>query len=88
MKNNTQIRLAKAVMAVRATSVHAWDEFLRALADHLDDVTEECISAPIDTLQERQGRAREIRDLFKALVGAPELAAQLQDKERKDAGRR
>jgi hypothetical protein len=88
MRKETEVRLAKAVMSVRATSTHAWDEFLKAIADHLDDVTEECISAPIDTLQERQGRAREIRDLFKALVGAPELAAQLQDKERKDAGRR
>lgn len=83
----TDIELAKAVMAVRSASPPAWDAFMRALTMRLDDVTENCISAPPDVLPERQGRAREIRDLFKTLAEAPKLAQQLQDKERQDAAR-
>lgn len=88
VSNNTNIALAKAVMALRAASPTAWDAFLGALSVRLDDVTEACIASTPERLPEQQGRAREIRDLFKALHEAPQLAQQLQEKERNDGSRR
>jgi hypothetical protein len=85
MKRNTDIALAKAAMAMRGASPPGWDELMRALALRVDDVTEACIAAPPEALQERQGRAREIRDLFKVFYEAPQLVQQLQEKERADA---
>lgn len=85
MTNEVQIALAKAVQELRVASGPAWDMFLQALTLHLDEVTEHCISAPSAELPERQGRAREIRDLFKALATSPQLAAQIAEKERRDA---
>jgi hypothetical protein len=87
MKNETQVRLAKAVLELSAASPPAWNAFMAALAQYLDDVTEACISAPPADLPERQGRAREIRDVFKALASGRELAAQIAEKERKDGSR-
>jgi hypothetical protein len=88
MTKETQIALAKAVQELRVASGPAWDMFLKALTLHLDEVTENCIHAPPDRLPESQGRAREIRDLFKALVSSPQLAAQMAEKERRDANTR
>jgi hypothetical protein len=85
MKRNTDILLAKAIMAVRSASVPAWEEFMRALAARVEDITEACVTAPPDVLREYQGRAREVRDLFKVFNAAPELVQQLQEKERVDA---
>lgn len=85
MRKETEIALAKAVQELRVASGTAWDMFLQALTLHLDEVTENCIHAPPDRLAESQGRAREIRDLFKALVSSPQLAAQMAEKERRDA---
>ncbi len=85
MTNEVQIALARAVQELRVASGPAWDMFLQALTAHLDEVTENCIHATPERLPETQGRAREIRDLFKALVSSPQLAAQIADKERKDA---
>lgn len=82
MRNEVEIALAKAVQELRAASNPAWENFLRALADYNDEVTEHCISAPPDRLAECQGRARATRDLFKALLESPQLAAQMADKER------
>ncbi len=88
VSNQANIALAKAVMALRAASPTAWDAFLGAINLRLDDVTEACIASTPELLPERQGRAREIRELFKALYEAPQLAQQLQDKERNDGSRR
>jgi hypothetical protein len=85
MKRDTDTLLAKAAMAMRGASPPLWDEFMRALALRVDDVTEACVSAPPDALQERQGRAREIRDLFKVFYEAPKLIQQLQEMERANA---
>jgi hypothetical protein len=86
--NKTDIAMARAVMGLRAVSLPAWDAFLGTLAMRLDDVTEACIASPPEKLPELQGRAREIRDLFKALHEAPQLALKLQEKERNDGSRR
>lgn len=85
MTNEVQKALARAVQELRVASGPAWDMFLQALTLHLDEVTENCIHAPPEHLAERQGRAREIRDLFKTLVNSPQLAAQMAEKERRDA---
>jgi hypothetical protein len=88
VSNSTNIALAKAAMELRAASPKAWNAFLSAVTLRLDDVTEACITSTPERLQEAQGRAREIRDLFKALHEAPQLAQQLQEKERNDGSRR
>jgi len=88
MNNAVDVALAKAVHELRIASPPAWDMFMQAMAAHLDEVTEACISAPPEALPERQGRAREIRDLFRALAHGPVRAAQLAEKERINGPRR
>lgn len=85
MTNEVEVALAKAVQELNATANVSWGAFLRALADHIEEVTEHCISAPPERLAECQGRARAMRDLFKTLIESPKLAAQMADKERRDA---
>lgn len=85
MNSQTEILVVKAAMTLRGASPQGWDLFMRALALHLEDVTESCISAAPTALPERQGRAREIRELFRTLDGAPKLAEKIQMKERADA---
>jgi len=88
MRNDVDIALAKAVQELRVASPPAWDMFMRALDARLEEVTEACISAPPEALPERQGRAREIRDLFRALANGPQFAAQIAEKERSNGTRR
>lgn len=85
VSNGVEKKFAMAVMSCRAASVPAWEQFIAALADYLEEITEELVSSPSERLPEMQGRAREIRDLFKLLAKSPQLAQQLYDKERANA---
>lgn len=76
---------AKIAMDMRGSNPQVWSQFLSVLAARVDEVTEQLVSAPPQAMAEFQGRARELREVFKALENGPELARQLQDKERVDA---
>lgn len=85
ISNNLTTAFAKVAMEMRGSNPEGWARFLRVLAARVDEVTEALVSAPPQSMPEFQGRARELRDVFKALEHGPELARQLQEKERVDA---
>lgn len=81
MSKEVEVLMARASLAIRAAGPLAYDEFMRALAARIDDVTERLVTAPPERTSEMQGRARELRDLFKAISEGPKLAQELREKE-------
>lgn len=81
MTKETEIALAQAVVEVMSTNMQGWGRVMQALAQRIDEITENMVAAPADRLQELQGQAREARALFKALSDAPKLVAGLKEKQ-------
>jgi hypothetical protein len=87
MSSNTEVNLAKAVQAVRASSPTGWATLLDWLEIRSIEITDNLLSSPAEHLQVMQGRAREARELIAVLKAAPALAEKLYDKERHNANR-
>jgi HPt (histidine-containing phosphotransfer) domain-containing protein len=85
ISKNLTVAFAKIAMDMRGSNPAVWSQFLQVLSARIEEVTEQLVTAPASGVAEHQGRAREIRDVFKALDNGPELARQLQEKERVDA---
>ena len=86
MSRGLQFELTKAVMELRTASPFQFDNFMKILAQRIEEVTEKMVASPPEELANYQGRAQEARELFRAIHDAPKLAQELQNKSKQVRG--
>lgn len=74
---NGEEQLAVAAARLKGTDPQGFDEFLRAFASMTEEVQDNCISSPLDTLPTTQGRAQMMLRLRKVFATCRDTAEKI-----------